>query len=274
MKQGTVAYAKHEQLVAEARAYKAQGHSHKEVAERFGKSEQWSQTWCKGISPQTYLRGNQYTSGNFDRIENAKRIIEKYHPEYEYVGGFTNCDSPVVVRCKTCGAERTVSMITLRRSGIIVCRECKQHRKRIESNARAFKTVAHSFNKGEQVAMRFCPGCGALLAPRKRLCHECAREHERHRWSLKKRKRNSLAYTKESHTISLRQLYERDGGVCWICGKPCDYSAHYNDSAYPSVDHVVPISKGGKDEWDNIKLAHRGCNSSRGNKTHTPVIAK
>ena len=30
--------------------------------------------------------------------------------------------------------------------------------------------------------------------------------------------------------------------------------------------HFVPISKGGTDEWCNIKLAHRICNTLKGNK--------
>jgi len=30
---------------------------------------------------------------------------------------------------------------------------------------------------------------------------------------------------------------------------------------YPSIDHVVPLSRGGLHEWGNVKLAHRICNS-------------
>lgn len=36
---------------------------------------------------------------------------------------------------------------------------------------------------------------------------------------------------------------------------------------YPSIDHVIPISKGGRHSWDNVKLAHRLCNSVKSNKT-------
>jgi 5-methylcytosine-specific restriction endonuclease McrA len=33
-----------------------------------------------------------------------------------------------------------------------------------------------------------------------------------------------------------------------------------------SLDHVVPISKGGTDEPENLKLAHFICNVRKGNK--------
>jgi 5-methylcytosine-specific restriction endonuclease McrA len=34
----------------------------------------------------------------------------------------------------------------------------------------------------------------------------------------------------------------------------------------PSHDHVVPLTKGGSNTPDNVRLAHRGCNSSKGNR--------
>ena len=30
---------------------------------------------------------------------------------------------------------------------------------------------------------------------------------------------------------------------------------------YPSIDHVIPLSKGGIDTWNNVRLSHRICNS-------------
>ena len=56
------------------------------------------------------------------RIANCKRIIEKNHPSLEYFGGFKDVDSPVDVRCKTCGHVFSRSMITFRhRDKSILC---------------------------------------------------------------------------------------------------------------------------------------------------------
>ena len=35
---------------------------------------------------------------------------------------------------------------------------------------------------------------------------------------------------------------------------------------YPSVDHMIPIAKGGTHTWDNVQLAHRYCNSIKSDK--------
>jgi 5-methylcytosine-specific restriction endonuclease McrA len=47
------------------------------------------------------------------------------------------------------------------------------------------------------------------------------------------------------------------GDRCWLCGQP----------GATSVDHVVPMSKGGA--WfdvANMRPAHLACNQSRGNR--------
>lgn len=49
-----------------------------------------------------------------------------------------------------------------------------------------------------------------------------------------------------------------------FCGDECRNLAWSGD--YPSVDHVIPLSKGGTHTWDNVKLAHKRCNSKKGNK--------
>jgi 5-methylcytosine-specific restriction endonuclease McrA len=43
------------------------------------------------------------------------------------------------------------------------------------------------------------------------------------------------------------------GRVCWVCGEP----------GADSIDHVVPISEGGTHTLDNLRPAHRACNSRR-----------
>lgn len=72
---------------------------------------------------------------------------------------------------------------------------------------------------------------------------------------------------------SLKELYKRDKGICYICGNKCDYEDYtYRGNTfiagnyYPSIDHVIPISKGGTDDWNNLKLAHRLCNSIKSDK--------
>ncbi len=58
-------------------------------------------------------------------------------------------------------------------------------------------------------------------------------------------------------TVYLKALYERDGGRCRICEKPCAYDV-------ASVDHIIPIAHGGDHSYQNTQLAHLFCNMSRG----------
>jgi hypothetical protein len=58
--------------------------------------------------------------------------------------------------------------------------------------------------------------------------------------------------------IDLNWLYKKYRGVCWICRKfvPRDQA---------SRDHIKPKSLGGTYEKENMALAHKVCNSKRGN---------
>lgn len=75
--------------------------------------------------------------------------------------------------------------------------------------------------------------------------------------------------------ITLRGLYKIRCGICYICGEKCDFSDWWINekgvrcfgAKYPSIEHKIPRSRGGKTQWDNVSLAHRGCNSKKNSKT-------
>ena len=55
--------------------------------------------------------------------------------------------------------------------------------------------------------------------------------------------------------------------VCGICGQPVDFSYKYPHPLSPSVDHIIPIAKGGHPSaLDNLQLAHRWCNRQKSDK--------
>lgn len=66
--------------------------------------------------------------------------------------------------------------------------------------------------------------------------------------------------------ITLKALVKRDNGICKICGKPTNESDITNGHIgrlYPTLDHIIPISKGGTHTWDNVQLAHMSCNAGK-----------
>ena len=59
--------------------------------------------------------------------------------------------------------------------------------------------------------------------------------------------------------LTNRELFLRDAYLCMYCGNK------FNDTLL-TRDHVVPISKGGKDRWSNVVTACRSCNTRKGNR--------
>lgn len=91
------------------------------------------------------------------------------------------------------------------------------------------------------------------------------------RKSTKKRKRYKDITI--DRNISLKMLAKRDHDQCQICGLFVDWSDYIQTDTtiicgdmYPSIDHITPISLGGLHSWDNVQLAHRKCNTRKGNK--------
>lgn len=52
--------------------------------------------------------------------------------------------------------------------------------------------------------------------------------------------------------------------VCALCGKPVDKTLKYPDKWSATIDHIIPINKGGHPSaLDNLQLAHFYCNRQK-----------
>lgn len=69
-------------------------------------------------------------------------------------------------------------------------------------------------------------------------------------------------------SVTLKRLIERDGLRCAICGEMCDQNDHrwskYTGPLSPSIDHIIPMAKGGGHIWNNVQVVHMICNSNKG----------
>jgi 5-methylcytosine-specific restriction endonuclease McrA len=68
------------------------------------------------------------------------------------------------------------------------------------------------------------------------------------------------------HTArQVRVLRRRDGDDCWLCGYVIDFTIKDDDDPWHwSRDHFIPRSLGGPSTVENMRLAHKWCNSHRG----------
>ena len=56
----------------------------------------------------------------------------------------------------------------------------------------------------------------------------------------------------------LARIVLEEEHLCWLCGFP----ARPHDPL--TLDHVLPVALGGTTTRDNVRAAHRSCNSRRG----------
>lgn len=280
------------------KAYKAEGHSIGEVAERFGVSEGLASNVCKGIAPQTQRRpkryNNQYSSqtekAEAAKIKRINKTVQENAPGFEYAGGYTDGNGSVLLRCKTCGQINAKAWTTVRHAKIlgknIRCEVC--YRAALET-AQAERAKAKEEEKAariqlkrrnivaKQIAMEIktCKECGAVfIANKSTLCYcseECRRKANNNHHDRR------LKGKVTDRDITLEKLYKRDGGVCYLCGGMCDWTDIEDRDGvliagdmYPSIDHVTPLAHEGKHGWDNVRLAHRRCNYLKSDNPPAP----
>ncbi len=66
------------------------------------------------------------------------------------------------------------------------------------------------------------------------------------------------AVYRSSVPLSKKNIFIRDQYICQYCGRSC--------KKHPTIDHIIPKSRGGKFSWDNVVTACIQCNQKKGSK--------
>lgn len=83
----------------------------------------------------------------------------------------------------------------------------------------------------------------------------------RKRIDYEEESRNTAEYQRKRMTDSLRyDVFKRDGFRCVICGRTA------SDGIKLHVDHIKPVSKGGKTELSNLRTLCNACNFGKRDK--------
>lgn len=266
------------------RAYKATGKTNREVAERFGTTEACAAGVCKGIASQSakgyknLALGPKAVEKKYKDEYSIQTRLEEYAGRWEYAGNYTGADGYVDIRCVKCGTIRNTRCSVFRNHYAIHCKVCRDKER---ADREQWKKEEREHIKAEKKAERLrieqekrearrhpCIICGTMTLKPKYCCKTCARKtQEKNREISRRVKIQSNLIDRD---ITLKKLYQRDKGRCYICGLECSYDDYIRtDTAfiagdfYPSIDHVVPLSRGGKHSWDNVRLAHRRCNTAK-----------
>lgn len=108
-----------------------------------------------------------------------------------------------------------------------------------------------------------------------RLYREANREKRGDWWKANPEKSKAYRHERQarkrgkpSEKIDIIAVFNRDNWTCQLCGEPVDPSASPRTSPSASLDHIIPVSHPDYPGhlWNNVQLAHYGCNSRKKNR--------
>jgi 5-methylcytosine-specific restriction endonuclease McrA len=121
-------------------------------------------------------------------------------------------------------------------------------------------------HKGTVTRSVTCSHCGSPFTveqhygrPRT-VCDPCkaeARRDDRRAAKYRRRQRQGLS----GERVYRQRVWERDGYRCQLCGDPLAMGEQVPHPHAPTIDHVLPLAKGGLHTMANVQAAHFICNS-------------
>jgi predicted transcriptional regulator len=205
-------------------------------------------------------------------IESAKIFVENHQPDFEFIAYKRG---RYKLKCKKCGNEIERAKTSIRRSKCC-CEKCKDIKRQEEEREKLRSLFVGEYRK--------CNCCGKDFFAYHKTSIYCSESCKRKAKKMRRKERdpqyksNQKRFKREKgyiarakkygceyvYGITIKAVFKRDNGICKICGKPCDMNDRtYGDYGpnYPSVDHIIPLSRGGSHTWNNVQLAHTICNS-------------
>jgi 5-methylcytosine-specific restriction endonuclease McrA len=160
------------------------------------------------------------------------------HPSVRLTGVCPFCSEAMRGNARTCGE-----------------RPCVREDKRI-SQAAYFKAKGGNPNR--------YPGADKLAEERYGPLRERYPETFRKNDARHCRLRRARLAGAECESFDHADVYARDGWICGICTEHVDSAIKWPAPFSASLDHIVPLSKGGPHTRANTQLAHLACNMQKG----------
>lgn len=246
----------------------------------YGKRQITRMVGCsRSTVDKVYLMHGLDASSNSRQKLTDDDIQKRLGNDWKYISGYTKYNGKLIVECVRCGKQKEVNRRSVLYNSLGEC-ECKRIERKAEKEAEKILAFWDELQKPRplkrDVVVSFCLTCGKPFVKEGRspCCSAtCKRKARRKKEAAKNDKRLREMSLSNIEDITLEGLIIRDKNTCWLCGKPCDVNDSYWEGStffagnnYPSIDHVLPLAKGGTHTWDNVRLAHRICNSIKSDK--------
>lgn len=198
---------------------------------------------------ETY-RGRRPTICGSDacRRSRAARRAREYYAARRAAGGDSSKTTSKVT-CSGCGESRLAGGSE---NPDRICHACRR-----QARVRSCLNCLVAFDPKNNLDRKYC----SLVCFRTRSDSETARRKQLERWRRKNRARRSAVCTGSYETY---EIAHRDGFRCQLCKSPVDMTLSGMEQWGPTIDHVIPLAKGGVDGPENVQLAHRICNLRKG----------
>lgn len=108
-----------------------------------------------------------------------------------------------------------------------------------------------------------CNGCGTQFTAKKSDARWCSKTCANRHWG---NVRARQARVRDAGSYADRDVFIRDNWVCHLCGEAIDPDLPRTDSMGATIDHVMPLARGGDDSLENVRAAHFLCNVRKGSK--------
>ena len=194
--------------------------------------------------------------------DGAKEFVEKHQADFEFV---SMKRKRYKLRCKTCGyvIERANSTIRQKKCQCDKCQEQKQHE--IDLQNERIKLVRSFYAILETKKDKTCAYCGKIFHSQYTEARYCSKSCKRRYRGTNFKDRCKKYNVFYDPFVTPIKVFERDHYQCKICGLLCNTDDNtwngFIGAWHPTVDHIIPLSKGGTHTWDNVQCAHARCNS-------------
>lgn len=176
--------------------------------------------------------------------------------------GFVCEAVPRTLECVVCSGPFAWTPGRVGRAPMLCSDECRRKRKLRSNAVAACQTCQAPFamRYGRQAAPnehgRYCSVRCRPQSARVYASYKAMRRAQEHRRRAKKRQGPVERF--DAH-----EIYERDAWMCGLCQQPVDPAVLFPDHMSASLDHIVPIARGGSHTRANVQCAHWICNSHK-----------
>jgi len=82
----------------------------------------------------------------------------------------------------------------------------------------------------------------------------------------KNRRRRARLLDAWVEDVDIAIVFERDEGLCGICAEAIDLALDWPHRMSLTLDHIVPLARGGEHSYQNSQVAHAVCNSRKNDR--------